>query len=136
LNLAFSHVILHRLQFTGEFYGETRLNQATPGFASSLWALTYTVVPRLVMMAVFEAGLTSAGRIDTLRGSDLLDSKSLPRMETKAIEQSGQPDKKKSTDQELVIDPAGKLVATPKVLMNGPVTDEWSIEEQGREVAG
>src|SRR5438552_3333207 len=61
LNLAFSHVILHRLQFTGEFYGETRLNQATPGFASSLWALTYTVVPRLVIDGGFEAGLTSGG---------------------------------------------------------------------------
>jgi hypothetical protein len=61
LNLAFSHVIRHRLQFTGEFYGETRLNQATPGFASSLWALTYTVVPRLVIDGGFEAGLTSGG---------------------------------------------------------------------------
>src|SRR5690348_4302816 len=48
LNLAFSHVIRGRLQFTGELYGDTRLNQTTPGFASSLWALTYTVAPRLV----------------------------------------------------------------------------------------
>src|SRR5436309_2097946 len=61
LNLACSHVIRHRLQFTGEFYSETRLNQATPGFASSLWALTYTVVPRLVIDGGFEAGLTSGG---------------------------------------------------------------------------
>ena len=61
LNLAFSHVIRRRLQFTGEFYGETQLNQATPGFASSLWALTYTVVPRLVIDGGFEAGLTSGG---------------------------------------------------------------------------
>ena len=61
LNLAFSHVIWRRLQFTGEFYGETRLNQVTQGFASSLWALTYTVVPRLVIDGGFEVGLTSGG---------------------------------------------------------------------------
>jgi hypothetical protein len=61
LNLAFSRVIRGSLQFTGEFYGETRLNQTTAGFASSLWALTYTVIPRLVIDAGFEAGLTSGG---------------------------------------------------------------------------
>jgi hypothetical protein len=60
LNLAFSHVIHGSLQFTGEFYGETRLNQ-TAGFASSLWALTYTVIPRLVIDGGFEGGLTSGG---------------------------------------------------------------------------
>jgi len=61
VNLAFSHAIRGGLQFTGEFYGETRLNLSTPGFASSLWALTYTVVPRLVVDSGFEAGLTSGG---------------------------------------------------------------------------
>jgi hypothetical protein len=61
LALAFSHVIHGGLQFAGEFYGETQLNQTTPGFASSLWALTYKVVPRLVIDAGFEAGLTSGG---------------------------------------------------------------------------
>lgn len=61
MNLAFSHVIRGGLQFQGEFYGDTRLNQATPGFASSLWALAYTVVPRLVIDGGFEAGLTSGG---------------------------------------------------------------------------
>jgi hypothetical protein len=61
LNLAFSHVVRGGLQFTGEFYGDTRLNQTTPGFASSLWALEYTVVPRLVIDGGFEAGLTSGG---------------------------------------------------------------------------
>jgi hypothetical protein len=61
LALAFSHVIHGRLQFAGELYGETQLNQSTPGFASSLWALTYTVVPRLVVDGGFEAGLTSGG---------------------------------------------------------------------------
>jgi len=61
VSLAFSHVIRGGLQLTGEFYGETRLNQTTPGFASSLWALTYTVVPRLVLDGGFEAGLTPGG---------------------------------------------------------------------------
>ena len=61
LNLAFSREIYGGLQFTGEFYGDTALNRLTPGFASSLWALTYTVVPRLVIDGGFEAGLTSGG---------------------------------------------------------------------------
>jgi hypothetical protein len=61
LNLAFSHVIRGGLQFTGELYGDTRLNQTVPEFASSLWALTYTIVPRLVIDGGFEAGLTSGG---------------------------------------------------------------------------
>jgi hypothetical protein len=61
LNLAFSHTIRGPLQFTGEFYGNTESNQSTPGFASSLWALTYTVSPRLVIDGGFEAGLTSGG---------------------------------------------------------------------------
>ena len=60
-NLAFSHVIYGGLQFTGELYGQTRLNQTTRGFASSLWALTYTVTPRLVIDGGFEVGLTSGG---------------------------------------------------------------------------
>ena len=59
--LAFSHALYKRLQFAGEFYGQTQLNNATPGFASSLWALTYTVSPRLVVDGGFEAGLTSGG---------------------------------------------------------------------------
>jgi len=61
VSLALSHVIRGELQLTGEFYGATRLNQTTPGFASSLWALTYTVVPRLVIDGGLEAGLTSGG---------------------------------------------------------------------------
>jgi hypothetical protein len=59
--LAFSHAIRGGLQFAGEFYGETQLNQTIPGFGSSLWALTYAVVPRLVIDGGFEAGLTSGG---------------------------------------------------------------------------
>ena len=61
LNLAFSRAIHGKLQFTGEFYGDTSLNQATAGFASSLWALTYTITPRLVIDGGIEAGLTSGG---------------------------------------------------------------------------
>jgi hypothetical protein len=59
--LAFSHALYKRLQFAGEFYGQTQLNNATAGFASSLWALTYTVSPRFVVDGGFEAGLTSGG---------------------------------------------------------------------------
>ncbi len=61
MNMAFAHKIYGPLQFTGEFYGETELNHATAGFASSLWALTYTVTPRLVIDGGYEAGLTSGG---------------------------------------------------------------------------
>lgn len=61
LALAFSHPIHGKLQFVGEFYGETELNRSTPGYASSLWALTYTITPRLVIDAGFETGLTPGG---------------------------------------------------------------------------
>src|SRR5215813_2064967 len=61
LALAVTHAIHGKLQFQGEFYGQTELNEATPGFASSLWALTYTVTPRLVIDGGFEAGLTAGG---------------------------------------------------------------------------
>lgn len=61
LNLAFSGPIHGPFQFTGEFYGDTQLNRASPGFASNLWALTYTIGPRLVIDGGFEAGLTSGG---------------------------------------------------------------------------
>ena len=61
LNLAFSHSIRGGLGFTGEFYGDTQLNQATSRFVSSLWALTYTVNPRLVIDSGFEGGLTDGG---------------------------------------------------------------------------
>ena len=61
LALAFSHGIHGGLGFAGEFYGETQLNQTTPGFASSIWALTYTIRPRLVVDGGFEGGLTAGG---------------------------------------------------------------------------
>ena len=59
--LAFSYPLYKRLQFAGEIYGLTQLNNATPGFASSLWVLTYSVSPRLIVDGGFEAGLTSGG---------------------------------------------------------------------------
>ena len=61
INLAFSHPVRGKLLFTGELYGNTRLNTDTPGYFSSLWALTYAVSPRLVVDAGFEATITSGG---------------------------------------------------------------------------
>lgn len=61
LALAFAHPVWRGLQFDGEFYGNTTLNATTPGYASSLWALTYTITPRLVVDGGFEAGVTSGG---------------------------------------------------------------------------
>ncbi len=60
-NLAFSRSIRGGLGFTGEFYGDTELNRNTSGYASSLWALTYTINPRLVIDSGFEGGLSSGG---------------------------------------------------------------------------
>lgn len=61
INVAFSHPIHGRLEVTGEVYKQTRLNQMTPGFVSSPWALTYTVLPRFVIDGGFEVGLTDRG---------------------------------------------------------------------------
>jgi hypothetical protein len=61
VNLAFSRAIRGGLEVTGEVYRESRLNQMTPGFVSSPWALTYKVLPRLVIDCGFEVGLTSGG---------------------------------------------------------------------------
>ena len=60
LALAFSRALHGRLQGAAEIYGNTRLNETTPGFVSSLWALSWTVLPRLVVDAGFEAGLNSS----------------------------------------------------------------------------
>lgn len=60
-NLSLARPIHGRLGFTGEFYGNTQLNPSTPGFASTLWAPTYTINPRLVIDGGFEGGLTSGG---------------------------------------------------------------------------
>ena len=61
LALAVSHRIWRGLQFAGEFYGQTEIEPDTTAFASSLWALTYTIRPRLVIDGGFEAGLSSGG---------------------------------------------------------------------------
>jgi hypothetical protein len=61
VNLAFSHPIHGGLEITGEVYRVSRLNQMTAGFVSSPWALTYTVIPRLVIDGGFEVGLTTGG---------------------------------------------------------------------------
>jgi hypothetical protein len=58
MNLAFSHPLRGKLGMTGELYGDTRLNSAVPGFVSTLWALTYTVTPRLVVDAGMAVALT------------------------------------------------------------------------------
>ena len=49
------------LAFSRSIHGGLGFNQRTPGFASSLWALTYTITPRLVIDGGFEGGLTSGG---------------------------------------------------------------------------
>ena len=58
-NLAFSHPVYKKLLFTGEFYGDTRLNRDTPSFASGLWAFTYAIKPRLVVDAGLDHGVTN-----------------------------------------------------------------------------
>jgi hypothetical protein len=60
-NLAFSRPIYKNLGFTGEFYGDTKLGNQTPAYASGLWAFTFTVTPRLVLDAGMDHGLTSGG---------------------------------------------------------------------------
>ena len=60
MNLAFSHPIYKKLQFTGEFYGDMHFNSGAPAFADGLWALTYTVTPRLVIDSGIDHALNSA----------------------------------------------------------------------------
>src|SRR5882762_2894134 len=56
MNLAFSHRIYKKLQFTGEFYGNMFSSNATPASANGLWALTYAIKPRLVVDAGIDHG--------------------------------------------------------------------------------
>jgi hypothetical protein len=60
MNLAFSHRIYKKLQFTGEFYGDMRFNNGAPASANGLWALTYALTPRLVIDAGIDHALTSS----------------------------------------------------------------------------
>ncbi len=57
LDLSFSHVLRGPLWIAGEVYGSSRLNADTPGFASTLWALTYNFSPRCVMDAGIDVGI-------------------------------------------------------------------------------
>lgn len=56
--LAFSHGLRGKLGLTGELYGDTRLNNSTPGFVSNLWAFTYAFNRRLVVDAGMDTALT------------------------------------------------------------------------------
>lgn len=60
--LSLSRPLFGPLAISGEIYGGPRVNQQTPGFASTDWALTYTVTPRVVLDAGVDIGLTSAAR--------------------------------------------------------------------------
>jgi Putative MetA-pathway of phenol degradation len=59
IDLSFSHALRGKLGLTGEIYGDTRLNPSVPGFASTLWALTCTLTPRLVVDVGMDTALTS-----------------------------------------------------------------------------
>jgi|GEM_PF-399273 hypothetical protein len=84
LNLAFSHFIYRGLQITGELYGDTQLNQASPAFASTLWALTYTVRARLVIDSGFESELISgAPRLHVFVGATYSIANLYPRRRRK-----------------------------------------------------
>lgn len=58
LALAFSRPIRGQLGVTGEGYGETAL-ATRPAYASALLAFTYSITPRLVVDAGYDAGLTN-----------------------------------------------------------------------------
>lgn len=56
---AFSRPLHGPIGITGELYGATQLNAQTPGYAGTLWALTYNRTPRLVFDAGIDKGLTA-----------------------------------------------------------------------------
>jgi len=60
--LAASRPLFGPLGISGEIYGGPRVNRQTPGFASTDWAFTYTVTPRVILDAGVDIGLTSAAR--------------------------------------------------------------------------
>ena len=59
-NVAFGHVLYKNLQIQGEFYGDTRLNNSTPGFISGLSALAWNITPRLEIDGGVDTGITAA----------------------------------------------------------------------------
>ncbi|HWZ98300.1 MAG TPA: transporter [Candidatus Dormibacteraeota bacterium] len=60
MNLTFAHTVYKKLQITGEFYGNMFFNNGAPPFADGLWALTYSVTPRLVIDSGIDHALNSA----------------------------------------------------------------------------
>ncbi|MDD5544095.1 MAG: transporter [Acidobacteriia bacterium] len=58
MNLSVAHPLRGPWGLTTEIYGNTRLDSNTPGFVSSLWALTYNVSPRLVLDGGIDVGLS------------------------------------------------------------------------------
>ncbi len=60
--LSFSRNLFGPVGISGEIYGGLRLNRETPGFASTDWALTYAVTPRVVFDVGVDIGITSSAR--------------------------------------------------------------------------
>lgn len=60
--VAFARPLFGPLGITGEIYGGPRINRKIAGFASTDWALTYSVNPRVTLDAGVDVGLTSAAR--------------------------------------------------------------------------
>ncbi|HET9179265.1 MAG TPA: transporter [Terriglobia bacterium] len=58
IDLSFSHPLWRHLALTGEVYGDTRLSRSVPGYTSTLWALTYSLTPRLVVDAGMDTAVT------------------------------------------------------------------------------
>ncbi len=59
LALAVSRPIKGPLAITGEIWGTTRVDPENPGFTATLWALSYSVNPRLTMDGAVDFGLMS-----------------------------------------------------------------------------
>ncbi|MGH9744889.1 MAG: hypothetical protein ACRD59_02110 [Candidatus Acidiferrales bacterium] len=55
----FARPLRGRVGFTGEFYGASRLNAQTRGYAGTLWAVTHTMNPRFVLDGGVDLGLTA-----------------------------------------------------------------------------
>ena len=58
LILTFVRPLVERLDLIGEVLGESRLNAHEEAFATTLWALSFRVSPRVVVDAGIEVGLT------------------------------------------------------------------------------
>jgi hypothetical protein len=56
----FARPLYKNLGFTGELYGATRLGAQTAGYTGTLWALTYTINPRLVVDGGIDKGVNGS----------------------------------------------------------------------------